>query len=187
MIRPTEIRVYGFDGRYEFLSNFFASAIVVEDVAYPTVEHAFQALKTLDPTMRLAIRNETTPGRAKRAGRRVALRPDWETVKDSVMLTCLRAKFTHGELRNRLVGTGHTELIEANTWGDRCWGVDRATGIGENRLGRALMTVRAEINVGNFRVPRPAACGLPRCRMDGMHASFCAHAEPFGQLQGDAR
>lgn len=174
-------RVYGFDGPHAFLSNFFESPIVVEDLTYRTVEHAFQALKTLDPAMRLAVRDEPTPGRAKRAGRRLALRPDWEAVKTSVMLTCLRAKFTNGELRWKLVATGEMELIEANGWGDRYWGVDRATGVGENRLGHALMTHRVEVQVGNFPVPAPAACSLPRCRMDDMHASFCAHAEPFAQ------
>lgn len=35
------------------------------------------------------------------------------------------------------------ELIEGNTWGDRIWGV--CDGVGENRLGKILMRVRAEM------------------------------------------
>ena len=62
------------------------------------------------------------------------------------MLMCLRLKFSeHPELLKKLLATGDAELIEANTWNDRVWGVDRETGRGQNLLGRALMQVRAEL------------------------------------------
>lgn len=73
---------------------------------------------------REAIRREPSPMRAARMGRdrKRPLRPDWETVKDSVMLTALRAKFRqqHPALRDLLLGTGDAELIE-HTAKDRYW------------------------------------------------------------------
>ena len=44
-----------FDGKYAFLSNFAESKISFEGLTYPTVEHAFQAAKTLDEEERLYI------------------------------------------------------------------------------------------------------------------------------------
>ena len=59
------------------------------------------------------------------------------------MLSIVRAKFENAYLRRRLIATGDAELMEGNDWGDRFWGVCR--GKGENRLGKILMKVRAEI------------------------------------------
>lgn len=145
-------RIYGFFGPNDFLSNFHPSPIVLEGIRYPTVEHAFQAFKTLDVTKRREIAMLRSPGAAKRAGRRLALRPDWEQVKTGVMLACLREKYRIGVFGALLLETGESELIEANTWGDRVWGVDRATGTGENRLGRLLMQVRGELAGAAIRV-----------------------------------
>ena len=139
--------IYGFNGEHRFLSNFEPSAITMADrITYPTVEHAYQAAKATSLAARERIAALATPGGAKRAGRALVLRDDWERVKDAVMLACLRAKFgQHPELAAKLLATGDRELIEANTWGDRVWGVDYRTGAGENRLGIALMAVRTEL------------------------------------------
>ena len=139
-------RVYGFDGPYAFLSNFAPSPIEHEGVLYPTVEHAFAACKTFDRQKRVEIAAAATPGRAKRLGRAVPLRADWEEVKTDVMLALVRRKFDgHPSLLRQLIATGSAELVEANGWHDRVWGVDRATGLGENRLGIVLMIVRTEL------------------------------------------
>ena len=83
-------------------------------------------------------------GQAKRLGRRVELRSDWETVKIEIMRQVLKSKFTHNpELREKLIATGNTELIEGNNWNDRFWGVCR--GVGKNHLGKLLMEIRAEL------------------------------------------
>ena len=85
--------ISNFDGHWAFLSNFYWNEIEFEGIIYPTNEHFFQAMKTLDIDERRAIANCRTPGQAKRMGRRVALRPDWEDVKESVMLEGLYLKF----------------------------------------------------------------------------------------------
>ena len=73
-------------------------------------------------------------------------RADWEQVKYDIMEQIVRAKFTQNEeLREKLHATGNSELIEGNTWGDTCWGVDLRTGRGRNCLGQILMKVRAEL------------------------------------------
>lgn len=144
---PSTIR--HFRGRFAFLSNFASSPITVDGIDYPTAEHAFQAHKTLDPRERSRIASLPDPAAAKKAGRKVELRPDWEDVKIDVMRAVLLQKFAPGsELAVELLRTGAVELIEGtDTWNDRFWGV--AKGLGENHLGRLLMEIRHELSQSN--------------------------------------
>ena len=132
-----------FDGKYFFLSNFSPSPFRVDYVLFPTMEHYFQANKADNQNDYLHIAYAPTPGEAKRLGRKIQLRSDWEEIKDEVMLTGLRKKFANPELRNLLLATGDEELIEGNYWGDTYWGV--CNGVGQNKLGKLLMQVREEI------------------------------------------
>ncbi len=76
--------------------------------------------------------------------REVAIRADWDQVRDGVMLKAVRKKFsTHKSLRDLLLSTDETPLVEAAP-GDYYWGT-AADGSGENRLGRILEQVRAEL------------------------------------------
>jgi hypothetical protein len=112
-------------------------------VFYPTVEHAFQAAKTHNKAKRKEIAKLKSPGEAKRAGKALELREDWEYVKVAIMVELVRAKFEIPVLRRRLLETGDRQLIEGNHWGDTFWGVCK--GEGENWLGRILMLIRDEI------------------------------------------
>ncbi len=132
-----------FKGEYGFLSNFYKCRVEFEGNVYPSVEHAFQAAKNPDPEYRAAVAGAGSPVTAKRMGRKVLLRPDWEEAKDGVMLECLRLKFSDPGLREKLLETGDAELIEGNMHNDRYWGVCR--GEGRNVLGKLLMKVREEI------------------------------------------
>jgi ribA/ribD-fused uncharacterized protein len=137
-----------FDGPHEFLSNFYPSEVYYEGCWYPTVEHAFQAAKTLDESVRKEISLLRTPGQAKRRGRLITLRPDWEFVKIGVMYGLVHFKFERTwSLRNKLAGTDRLPLIEGNTWDDRFWGMvwDYDRWRGKNWLGRILMKVRKEL------------------------------------------
>ena len=135
-----------FDKEWAFLSNFYWSEIEFEGITYPTNEHFFLAMKTLDINERRAIANCRTPGQAKRMGRRVALRPDWEDIKESVMLEGLCLKFADEQLADWLLETGDEELVEGTTWHDNEWGncsCPKCAHIeGKNKLGRLLMIVR---------------------------------------------
>ncbi len=77
--------ILAFAGDHVFLSNFYYSPVHWEGVSYPTVEHAFQAAKTFDPEERRRVRAASSPAGAKRIGRRVTLRKDWESVKVSIV------------------------------------------------------------------------------------------------------
>lgn len=140
---PTLPVVSSFTGSHRFLSSFFPAQVHYEDITYPTAEHAYQAAKTLDHGLRLRIAALPTPGEAKRAGRALVLRADWEAVKFGVMLDIQRLKFQDPALVAKLLATGESELVEGNTWGDRVWGV--CGGLGQNHLGRLLMRVREEL------------------------------------------
>ena len=132
-----------FEGEYRFLSNFWLSPVKFDGVEYPSVEHAYQAAKTLNPQIRQNIQSQPTPNMAKKIGKNVELREDWESIKEVVMLDLLRQKFRDQDLVQLLLDTGDKELIEGNWWMDFYWGV--CNGIGKNRLGILLMQVRDEI------------------------------------------
>ena len=132
-----------FRGAHQFLSNFYESPIEFEGMEYRTVEHAFQAAKTLDTAERSKIAAAASPTAAKRAGRRVTLRDGWDDQREDIMYLLLRRKFSQPDLAAALLATGEADLIEGNDWGDRYWGVSK--GSGQNRLGRLLMRIRDEL------------------------------------------
>lgn len=135
-----------FDGQYAFLSNFYPVEVRLDGEVYATVEHAYQAAKTIRKAERYMIQYAPTPGKAKRLGRKVTLREDWEQVKIHVMLHLLRQKFSVQEFKLALLATQDATLIEGNNHGDTFWG--QVDGQGSNQLGLLLMHVRTEIQEG---------------------------------------
>lgn len=133
-----------FRGEYRFLSNFWPATVVLDEVEYPTVEHAYQAAKCRHRSDRVYIRAAETPGEAKKRGRQVEIRRDWDDIKLSTMERLLRQKFSQEPLRSKLIATGDQELIEGNAWGDTFWGV--SWGKGWNHLGKLLMAIREEMH-----------------------------------------
>ena len=141
-----------FDGEYAFLSNFYEAPFEKDGVVYPTNEHFFQAMKNLDPKERRAIAEAATSGIAKRMGRKVKLRPDWEYSKLTIMKEGLVLKFlTHPELAKKLIETGDAWLIEGNYWHDNTWGDCHCPQCliidGKNWLGTLLMDLRRELKI----------------------------------------
>ena len=142
--------ITSFRGPYRFLSNFWPCCIYYEGKAYPSTEAAYQAAKTLDQDVRENF-TRMTPAESKKAGRKLIIRPDWESVKLQVMEDLVRQKFTkYEDLKQKLLATGSLQLIEGNTWGDRIWGCTLEDGkwVGENNLGKILMKVREELRNG---------------------------------------
>lgn len=133
-----------FNGQYDFLSNFYPCKVTVDDLTFNSVEAAFQALKSTDVDVRRQF-VDLSPSEAKRLGRRIDLRDDWDDVKVDVMEALLRQKFSdkNPELKEKLLSTGDDDLVEGNWWNDRFWGVCR--GVGENNLGKLLMKIREEL------------------------------------------
>lgn len=141
-----------FKDDFAFLSNFASCTVNYEGINYPTVEHAFQAAKSLDDRDRTHIAYLDTPAKAKTYGRTVKLRPDWEVVKVSIMEDLLRQKFSQEPFKTLLIQTGSAGLIEGNHWHDTFWGV--CNGVGQNHLGKLLMKIRKEIQEEEYENER---------------------------------
>lgn len=133
-------KIDSFSGAFTFLSNFYFVQIKHEGIMYNSVEAAYQAAKTKDAIEKKFIAT-MSPGEAKKYGRRVKLREDWEEIKLAVMEELVKKKFRNPSLRKKLMATGDAELIEGNWWGDTYWGVCK--GKGENHLGEILMSIRS--------------------------------------------
>jgi ribA/ribD-fused uncharacterized protein len=139
--------IVNFGGQYDFLSNFYPCAIKYDGVTYPSVEHAYQAAKTLNIVERELIRLATTPGKAKRLGRGVTMRPRWNMLRIGIMTQLVWAKFDDPQLGEMLKSTFPDALIEGNTWGDKFWGAvwENDTWVGKNILGCILMSKRTRL------------------------------------------
>ena len=157
--------IRGFFGEHRFLSNFWPvqisllgipsdhwvdpdEAARLQDIVFPSVEHAYQAAKTDIILDRLAVQRLPTPGQAKKYGKTVRLRPSWSTTKVAIMTSLIARKFNHDhnpELVEMLLSTGDRYLEETNGWGDTYWGV--CEGVGANHLGRILMHQRSALRV----------------------------------------
>lgn len=137
------VKFYSRSQSFFELSNFFPSAFYLEGKWWRTVEHYFQAKKVLDEREQEVIRNAYTPAIAKKMGLKVKLRSDWEQVKEDVMYSALKAKFTqNASLNMLLLSTGDCELREDSP-SDNYWG-GRAGA--KNRLGELLVRLREELN-----------------------------------------
>lgn len=146
-----------FDGDYSFLSNFYPVEVELDGIKYPTVENAFQAAKIQKESLELTNSsriysgfNIVGPAEAKKMGRKVHIREDWDAVKDGIMYKLVRDKFfNYPELGAKLLSSVGHELKEGNTWHDNYWGdcdcVRCKSTIGQNKLGIILMQVRDEL------------------------------------------
>lgn len=132
-----------FTDEYRWLSNFWPCEIKLPDFTFPSVENAYQAAKCRNPEHRRMFVH-VTPGQAKRRGKKILCRLDWDfATRFEVMERLLIIKFRHPDLQQQLLATRGRELVEGNTWGDIFWGV--CNGVGQNHMGRLLMKVRENI------------------------------------------
>lgn len=138
--------VSSFTGPFQCFSNFFESQVKLDGMEFNTVEAAFQAAKTLDFDKRREI-STLAPHMAKRVGRNVLLRPEWESIKEPIMLHLLLQKFAPGtNFRRILMSTKGRHICEGNTWHDNIWGdctcPDCRNKPGKNLMGKLLMYIR---------------------------------------------
>lgn len=135
-----------FRGKYGFLSNFWRCPVILDGCTYPSAENAYQALKCVHNADRKLFQDPTCfPSKAKRLGRKVQIREDWDSIRLEAMRMVIEAKFYHNQdLAQKLMDTGNAELVEGNTWNGTFWG--ECQSIGENHLGKILMEVREYLN-----------------------------------------
>ena len=145
-----EINFYSKDKDWGWMSNFYPSEIVIDEISYPTVEHYYQSKKASDIIVELWIRNAPTPYLAFKAGRSLkptffigstdCVKTDWDDIKVDVMKKALKAKFTQNPyLGKKLIDTGNAVLHEESPT-DIFWGKK-----GKDMLGKLLMEIRNEI------------------------------------------
>ena len=135
---------------YGFLSNFDRTPFEVDGIIYATNEHYYQSEKVSDsfignyialaPHARIAM----VLGREFQRNKYLKkyMKPNWDMIKQEVMMKGLRAKFSNPELREKLLATGDAILFEDNPE-DPYWGI--GDGTGASWLGRCLMQVRDEL------------------------------------------
>lgn len=134
-----------FRSKHAFLSNGYTCNILYENQIFPSVEHAFQAAKTDDLSLREEIRTAPDPNAAKALGRNLVISPDWDGKRLAVMENLLRQKFELNlDLKIKLLMTGDQDLIQGGMRGDTFWGKDKA-GSGQNNLGQLMMKIRKEV------------------------------------------
>ena len=146
--------IRGFRGEFQFLSNFYPCRIIIEDLAFNSVEAAFQAAKCQNFGDRRKFEG-ITGSEAKKLGRRVKLRSDWESVKIPIMAELVRQKFKNNPaLLEKLLATGDDMLVEENTWHDNFYGdciCPRCRHIpGLNKLGHILMDLRKQCQTEGY-------------------------------------
>lgn len=147
----------GFNDKFSFLSNFYSHKNINIKLPYDAqngkfyssnnVETLFQAAKCLKINDIEKILKATTPGQAKRLGKKIELRPDWEIIKTKVMKELIENKFKlNPVLKKQLINIPNDKyIVEMNVWNDKEWGVCSKTLIGNNKLGKILMEVKAEL------------------------------------------
>lgn len=146
--------IKGFEGKYDCFSNFCMHDTIFIKLPYgkkdaksygsDNVETLFQAAKCTNHKDIQSIILTATPSEAKKLGRKVELRKDWEYIKEEVMRELLNKKFDFfPEFKNLLADIPDDIVIaEFNTWNDKEWGVSSKTLEGKNKLGKILMELR---------------------------------------------
>ena len=135
---------------YPSFSNFHIAPITFQGLTYSSSEAAFQSIKTINCEERLQF-TQLSPSAAKKLGRKIKLRPDWEEIKYPLMVEVCYAKFSQNPaLKHLLLNTGDEEIVENTTaWHDNIWGnceCPKCANIeGQNLLGKALMEVRERL------------------------------------------
>lgn len=140
--------IKSFHGDYKGLSNFAAALVHYGGRPYPSVEHGFVAAKSFDIKFQEKISKlkSTQVGYAKKLGREIKIREDWDEARIPIMKQLLIQKFTINNYNELLLSTGDLELIEGNFWHDNFWGdcmCKQCKEIkGQNNLGKILMELR---------------------------------------------
>ena len=142
-------------GQFGYLSNFHLEPVFdpESEITFNSGEQMYQYKKCLfhnQHDQAELVLLEPRPHFQKRAASTFASLPTWhDDAKTWIMHATLVCKFESScELRDRLRGTGTRPLFELSPY-DKCWGtgvaVHSTSFPGENRLGRLLETVRAEL------------------------------------------
>ena len=145
--RKTIIKFYRATGTYGFFLNLYKKSIEFEGRTFPTSEHAYQFGKFKDPEVREWAMKSPKPHLLCIIAHGLNswdIVECWSKIKFDIMYKVLQAKFSDPELKEKLLNTENSILIE-NSKTDATWGIGKS-GKGKNMLGKLLMKVREELS-----------------------------------------
>jgi ribA/ribD-fused uncharacterized protein len=147
------VQFYSESKQFRELSNFADYSVEYEGNIFPTIEHAYQALKytcTNKPELVEMVRKLETPEKAKSAGGKGGMKKQgaildiacWNSKKDKIMQDLVKSKINrHSHIRDilKFAKENHIFLVHFSRF-DMEWGahIDKDTGKikkGENKLG----------------------------------------------------
>ena len=131
------------------LDNFSSFGLIMNDLYFPTSEHAFQYLKFVDTNIEIAekIRNSLSPDEARTiAHENKMYRPsNWSDLKYDKMESVLRLKANQNpRVKEVLLNTKNLMIAECCIDEDTDWGIDN-NNQGENHLGNIWMRIREDL------------------------------------------
>lgn len=128
------------------LSNFAPFDVVIDNVVYPTVEHAFQAMKytcTSRPELAETVRQASTATAAKRAGSRKAMKQHkveldiscWNAKKEHIMRELIQSKISRHPKIQAIMETARQHPVKFVHFSrfDMEWGAHVKNGAVEGR------------------------------------------------------
>lgn len=142
----TDERVCFYEQDFYVLSNFSSFRVTFDGQTFDTSEAAYHYQRFASAEDRRAVQYAYSAHDAFRYAQdnKTRQRPDWDTVKVSIMRDILMAKVAqHDYVRRKLLATGDRELVE-NSWRDNFWGWG-AEQNGQNILGKLWMSIRSEL------------------------------------------
>jgi len=109
--------ILGFFGEHRWLSNFWSAKIILDEIEFPTAEHAYVYSKGFFSEEQLKTLLAATAGQAKRIGKSVELYDSFMDNRIKIMTAITRRKYSldNPELRNKLLATRYKDLVELNT------------------------------------------------------------------------
>jgi ribA/ribD-fused uncharacterized protein len=157
---PEIVHFFSKEPENKEFSNFYDTKFTLDGVNYSSAEHAYQAIKAKtfgDEEHFKKIVKAKSAQSAKSFGKKVTGYNEelWAAKKDDAMKSVLRAKFTQNlDIRKKLMDTGEKVLANSDSR-DKYWGTgtsasttmakDPSKWKGENKLGKFIMELRAEL------------------------------------------
>lgn len=133
-----------------YFSPYSAHAIEIDGVVYPTVEHAYQCKRYIDPAIIEEVRSARSPMLAWKisATHKHNTVADFAERKLEIMKDLMRIKVAqHADVRQALIDSKDLNIVKHITTappGDGFWD-DGEDGTGLNHMGRMWMEIRDEI------------------------------------------
>lgn len=133
-------------GDYFALNNLYPRSLKLQQQYWHSIEHYYQAQQFIQATDQDRIRQALTPQAARESAQAstATRRPDWEQCRDDILQEAVYVTFKYNDDLNTLLLSTADAPLCYRTDTDPFRGIT-AGGVGENRLGKLLMTIRTRL------------------------------------------